>query len=734
MTKKIYTAGKHILQIFICIIIIMSFFSKTVSAQDNNSSQHEIDSILSIIKPNTPDSLKAKYYCEIAKTTDNTDTALKYNKLSLSYCNEDDYELLAANNYNIGYSYCMSGQPQEALPYGLKAVEFYQKAHNETRKGLAYIITAVCYNSLKVNDSTFYYFDNALKTFLEIKDTSMISYTYQQMGNVYSELGFKDAALENFEKALHYVTLSGDTLGAASCYSCMGEIYWRKSDTLYNLSIDYLKKAVEIYDLQTAETYYQVRKFNTYAELSNIYITLAKKTDEKKYADSCLMFCQESSNYFFSQGMYPNYLDTRKTYVEYLVFYKKYNEALSEITNWEKYLESGTSKESYHKMLYEVYSKIGDYKNALKNLEIYNELKLSRINDNTLNALKDAEVARTKMLEGLEREKDEKIHNEEKRRLKTLIISLIGGLFLVSLLVFYIFRVLNIKRKANKELSQKNDMLFQQKNEIEVQRDKIEKQRNEIISSVNYAERIQRAAIPSENEINNLFPENFVFYRPRNIVSGDYYYITQCGKYKVFIVADCTGHGVPGAFLSMLGLSGLKEYMVTENDAANPGTVLDKMRNFIKTTLAAQKNGVDIRDGMDMTVCCYDFENMELRYAIANQKIYIIRNGELIKLKGDSMPIGRYIKEKEHFQSLSIKIKPGDMVYTFSDGIQDQTGTDLGGNKRKFTSMQLQETLMNVADKPASEQMKIIETTVTNWRGDFPQIDDMTLVGIRVQN
>ena len=184
-----------------------------------------------------------------------------------------------------------------------------------------------------------------------------------------------------------------------------------------------------------------------------------------------------------------------------------------------------------------------------------------------------------------------KIHEEETKRLKaeqkqmrTAIFSLISGLVLVSLLVFYIVRMLNIKRKANRELTEKNNQLDQQKSEILAQRDEITAQRDEIatqkeiitqqwqeveevnkklVSSINYAQRIQTAAISLQSEVDALFPENFVYYKPRDIVSGDYYRVANCGKYRVLITADCTGHGIPGAFLSMLGISALKEYCVT---------------------------------------------------------------------------------------------------------------------------------------------------------------------------
>ena len=222
-----------------------------------------------------------------------------------------------------------------------------------------------------------------------------------------------------------------------------------------------------------------------------------------------------------------------------------------------------------------------------------------------------------------------------------------------------------------------------------------------------------------------------MYYRPRDIVSGDFYRAVKCGRYSVMITADCTGHGIPGGFLSMLGISSLKEFMSTENDAANPGSVLDRMRTFLKTTLISEADKT-VDDGMDMTVCCFDFEKMELRYAIANQTAVIIRKGTAIKLKGDTMPVGRYVRE-DSFQTLSIPLEHGDMVYMYSDGIQDQLGGESTGFGRKFLGKNLQNLLTSFAEEPLGKQCAILHNTITAWRNGRQQVDDMTMIGIRVE-
>jgi serine phosphatase RsbU (regulator of sigma subunit) len=389
--------------------------------------------------------------------------------------------------------------------------------------------------------------------------------------------------------------------------------------------------------------------------------------------------------------------------------------------------------------LTEIYKSLGEYEKAVASLEKMHHYKISFTNDSTVRVIADFQVEQAGRIKDLEHERVLENNAAEKRQLNTVIISLAVCLVIVSLSVFFIIRVLRIKYKANKELVLKNEILNRQKSEIEIQKavitgqwQEVEEINHKLFNSIHYAKRIQGAAISPKTEVDALFPDNFIYYRPRDIVSGDYYRVAKCGRYNVFITADCTGHGIPGAFLSMLGISALKEYCVSEEDGANPGTVLDRMRSFIKSTLNSGSGKV-IDDGMDMTICSFDFENMELRYAMANQTAYIIRKGEIIKLKGDRMPVGRYIVEKEHFTSYTLPLEKGDVVYTFSDGIPDQLGGELkSGMERKFLSKNLVAFLKEIYLKPFEEQNMLLDKEITAWRDGRPQVDDITLIGVRV--
>jgi serine phosphatase RsbU (regulator of sigma subunit) len=309
----------------------------------------------------------------------------------------------------------------------------------------------------------------------------------------------------------------------------------------------------------------------------------------------------------------------------------------------------------------------------------------------------------------MKEENAENLHSAQQSKMTTIIISLVIGLMLAIALAFTVFRSYTSKKRSNSELKYQKDKL---------------------LYSINYARRIQTAVIPSQKDIDAVFSDNFIFYRPKNIVSGDFYSAVRCGRYSVMITADCTGHGIPDAFLSMLGISALKEYMTTEDDAQNPGIVLDKMRSFIKSTLNAE-NDDSPSDGMEMTVCCLDLEKMEMKYAIANQTAYIVRQGKPITLRGDRMTIGKSIIESNNFKTQSMPIQHGDMLYMFSDGIQDQMSF-VDGERVRFSSQRLRSLLIKASPLPVREQLDTIQQAVTEWQGDDLQIDDITLVGIRI--
>ncbi|MBQ1883898.1 MAG: serine/threonine-protein phosphatase [Bacteroidales bacterium] len=721
------------ISLIINLLVIMQTLSAV--AQDNDGSDPNIqlvDSLLGLISPASPDTLKAHYYGEIARVTGNADTSLKYGLLAIELYDPSNLLPICTANYNVGKAYYMRNESEKALPYFAETAQMSNALGLRTKAATAYVAIGSCYEDLNIKDSIFLYYNMALKIYVEEKDTAKISYAYLTIGETQSNMGLYAAAEENYRQALHYVTLAADTLEMAYCNYMIGDAVFKNSDTLFARAITSLRTSVELFDsAETNDVYYIHGKYLAYSSLAGAYIAAAKFTGQQVYADSCYLYIQKVGKYDLNNGNIANYIGTRHVYVDYLIFCKRYKDALAELSDLQQYFTDDiplNTLKNYHDRLCEVHKNLGNYKEALYNFEKSTECKFALLNDSTFASLKNAEVERTRMFEELKRENAEKLYHAAKTRFWIIIISLAIGLSLIFVMLWN-------KRAANRVLKAKNTILNEQKSEIEAQRDEIEAQRNQIesqrndlISSVNYAKRIQFAAVSKQSEVDSVFPENFVYYRPRDIVSGDFFRVAMCGKYRVLITADCTGHGIPGAFLSMLGISALKEFCVSEHDAENPGTVLDRMRDFIKNTLVSGTDDT-INDGMDMTICSFDFSAKVMRYATANQTILLIRNGKVSKLKGDHMPVGRYLVEKDHFQTLEQPIETDDMVYCFSDGIQDQTG---GPEGNRMKSKQFFALLLKNSEKPVDQQYDLLDRAVSEWRGNEPQLDDMTLVGIRV--
>jgi serine phosphatase RsbU (regulator of sigma subunit) len=316
---------------------------------------------------------------------------------------------------------------------------------------------------------------------------------------------------------------------------------------------------------------------------------------------------------------------------------------------------------------------------------------------------------------------------------KMLIWFFVIALILVSGLGYFIYRGYRIKKESNIQLEAKNRLILQQKDEIqqqkeiaESQRDQIAYQKKHITDSIHYALRIQTALLPSLE----LFSEkldHFVLYKPRDIVSGDFYWVAEIESRIMIISADCTGHGVPGAFMSMLGVSFLNE-IILKKGIVQPDQVINSLREEIIRALKQKESDSEIKDGMDICVCLLDPEKRTLQFAGALCPLWILSKGELTEIKGDKMPVAIHDAMKP-FTNHWIDLKPGDTFYIFSDGFVDQFG---GPNQKKFLSKNFKLTLGEIQSKSMYEQGAELDRIFEDWRKDVEQIDDVTVIGVRI--
>lgn len=299
-----------------------------------------------------------------------------------------------------------------------------------------------------------------------------------------------------------------------------------------------------------------------------------------------------------------------------------------------------------------------------------------------------------------------------------------------------------ILEKRNIEIEQQKSELESLNEEITAQRDEIEAQRDAIIEqkdyidqqnlsitdSIKYARRIQNAILPAEDVLRFLLPKHFVFYEPRDIVSGDFIWIDKQEDRVVIAVGDCTGHGVPGAFMSMLGISLLNE-ISNKYSSSDTKELLDELRDQVIASLKQTGEADEAKDGMDMSLVILNSKSREIQFSGANHTLYVFHKNELIQLKGDRMPVGIHTSSNKLFQSFNMKLNRGDTIYMFSDGFPDQFG---GENDKKFGYPRFKKLLTDIQDMIMHDQKKALSEAFHSWKGDREQIDDILIVGIKI--
>jgi serine phosphatase RsbU (regulator of sigma subunit)/HAMP domain-containing protein len=284
------------------------------------------------------------------------------------------------------------------------------------------------------------------------------------------------------------------------------------------------------------------------------------------------------------------------------------------------------------------------------------------------------------------------------------------------------------ERGLEKKVQERTEEVVRQKEEIEIKNTELHILYKQVTDSILYAKRIQEAILPPDSVIKSLVPNSFVLFKPKDIVSGDFYWFERKGANVYFSAVDCTGHGVPGAFMSLVGYNILKD-IVKNTSIVKPGEMLNKMREDVVKTLHADTDENRAKDGMDMTLCSLNYDTLELQYAAAYNPLYIVRNGELLEFDANKFPIGAFIGERKDYDNHTIQLQKGDVLYLFSDGYADQFG---GPKGKKYMVGNFRKLLLKVSTSPIDEQKKILDEAYTEWQGTHEQVDDVLLIGVKI--
>lgn len=543
-----------------------------------------------------------------------------------------------------------------------------------------------------------------------------------KLGYLYWENNVTAKALEWFQEAIKTNEAIGNLNAIKVLCTNIGLIY--SDENKFEEAIGYFKKSYRINE-----------KFKKRSEMADDLVNISnalqatrKWEESNKALEEALVIFQEEGDIKSIKNcytsLYENYdkLGHTQKAKEYFELAATLSRKLQ--SNELKQMESRTKQAEA--ITAEKEKEIKNVKDTILKLTFEKQLQIELLS-------KEKEL--TLMREKAQKEELAKLIEKEKNRKRLILgMSIIMGLILG--LFFVIIWQLKERKKSYQLLEESNKQVLAQKQEIENQRDIANLQKKKITDSIKYAQRIQQAVLPPVSMIEKCLPESFVLFKPRDIVSGDFYWITQKEGVIIITVADCTGHGVPGAFMSMLGIAFLNEIVskLSINKHIrnlNANDILNQLRDNVISSLHQTGKFDESKDGMDIALCIIDMEQKSLQYAGAHNPIYLVRKGQLIHYEADKMPIGIYKNFKNSFKNNEIQIENDDIVYLFSDGYYDQIG---GPQGTKYFSANFKKKLLEISTLPMKEQAKILEKNIEEWKNGNEQVDDMLVVGFKLNS
>ncbi|MFO7863084.1 MAG: tetratricopeptide repeat protein [Salinivirgaceae bacterium] len=587
---------------------------------------------------------------------------------------------VASAQKNIGLIYRDIGNIDKAVEYHMRSLDTYREIGNKPLIGVAVSILAGDYWSAGNYNQALSTYLKALDIRKELGNKSHIAGGYNNVALAYKSLEMQDSSMINYRRALTLYREIDDRRNEAAILNNIGNLH--KRDSVNDSAVHYLQKALE---LRKRIEHRQGIGYSS-LNLGQVYWTEKQGRKSEKILLEARTIARELSD-------------------DYLL------------------------KESCL-LLSDIYQKTGRYQKSLTFYQEFHAAEKRLQVDESIRRVADMQIR-------FEAEKRMRIVEKKDAELKQQamrIYYLLAGLALLLVLVVVVIIALLQKRKSNRLLAMRNMEIQEQKAEIEAQRDLAEDQRDTIAAqndkindSILYASRIQNALLPPDDQMEGLLKQHFIFFKPKDVVSGDFYYFQNYKQYTVIAAADCTGHGVPGAFMSMLGISLLNEIMASEQ-IDNAADVLQILRDKVMKNLHQTSVRDGNSDGMDISLIMLNRETQELHFAGANNPLVVVRNNELMAYDGDRMPIGVHI-HSDHFKNNEIKVQRGDKLYMYSDGFVDQFGGKTG---RKLMSKNFKKLLLETSKFDMPEQKSRLNTFFEKWKGNNRQIDDIVIIGLEI--
>ncbi len=651
-------------------------------------------------------------------------------------------KLQAVSYSDLGEFKRLQSNYAEALKYDEMALKIYEEIH--FNKGITLCLNnmgIVCLNMSDYPKALEFAF-RALRMDEVSGDKRSLASSLGTIGNIFMEQHENERAIEYYLKAMRANEVIGRKYGVAMQLANIANVYKAESKAELikqglnekkkdSLTLDYYTRSLHVSE-ELQDKYGISRQLSNiggvYKDEGDADSTLPRAEREKLYAKAFDYFTKalqmneelgRKSGVVINLGNLGTLCQSRKQYKEAEKYLQKAIDLAIQVHEMEIVYE-------LHRSLSEVYRQERLWEPALTHFAKYITLRDSIFNDkNTKKSLRaevNFEFEKKRAAEKAEQDKRDTLAAAERQRQRLITITVCVGLLLVLVFFALLYNRFRLTQK--------------QKKIIEEQKHLVDEKNKDITDSINYARRIQRSLLPPVSYFKKSLPEVFILYKPKDIVSGDFYWgqllpeSSANGPVFLLATADCTGHGVPGALMSMIGISKLSE-LVLERKVSRPDEILNQLREEVIRSLNPEGAEVEANDGMDISLCVFDFQKLSLQYSGANNSIYHVPASESVlkEYKADKFPVGKYSGDPKPFTCKEIKLERGDCVYAFTDGFADQFG---GPNGKKFKYRQFEELLVSNRDKPLEQQKEILNSALESWKGGLEQVDDILVIGLRI--
>ena len=659
--------------IFLSLLLNTSFLFCQVTEEDEKT----IDALKAVISNSLHDSDKVNAYFDWDGIIyiSNPALDLELNKKIKSICetnlseslnkNEEKFfsKYLSSAYNNLALSFADQGNFDKALKYHNLSLKIASKANDVFGMANSYNNLGNIYADMENNQKALIYYEKSLELALTMKRNSNLSSAYSNIGNIYTNMGDINKAMVYLLKGLELEIKNGNKAGMAISYNNLGDVFVDKED--YDSALYYFDKALIL-----------SKEIGSEQGVAIVLNALAKVRYDKNQFNEAIELSKEVLEISEESG--GIFEKSSALFMLYLC-YKETGKEGASLSMYEQYivLEDSIESESNQKEL------------------IKQEFKHS--------------YERQKAVDDSEHEKQLLLSTEQEKKQKLISFFVAGGLLLVLIFSIVIFNRLRITKK--------------QKLIIENQKHIVEEKNQEITDSIQYAKRIQNAILPPNKIVEEALPNSFILYKPKDIVAGDFYWLEHQKDQVLFAAADCTGHGVPGAMVSVICNNALNR-SVREHKLTAPGEILNKTREIVIQEF--EKSDEEVQDGMDIALC--SLSEKKLQYAGAHNPLWIIRNNEILETKANKQPIGQF-DNPQPYTTHTFDLQKGDTIYIFSDGYVDQFGGEKG---KKFKAKAFKDLLISIQNQKMEEQKMIIDNAFETWKGDLEQIDDVCVIGVRV--